>query len=60
MLRVGANIYNLFNHPAYGAQYSSIGVVTSPNGAFLDGVEVRRDTETYGQRAFFFSARIMF
>jgi len=60
VLRIGANIYNLLNHPAYGAWYSSVGLITSPSGAYLGGVEVRRDSETYGQRQFFFSARLQF
>lgn len=59
-IRVGANIYNLFNHPAYGPQYSNIGIINSPTGAFLNGTEVRRDTEYYETREFVFNARFMF
>src|SRR5262249_4368777 len=59
-IRIGANIYNLTNTPAYGAYYSSLGLITSPSGANLGGVEVRRDSETYGQRYMVFSARLVF
>jgi hypothetical protein len=59
-IRIGANIYNLTNTPAYGAYYSSLGMITSPSGSYLGGVEVRRDTETYGQRFMVFSARFIF
>lgn len=59
-IRIGAHIYNLTNTPAYGAYYSSLGLITSPAGAYLGGVEVRRDSETYGQRYMVFSARFIF
>jgi hypothetical protein len=62
-LRLGANIYNLLNHPNYGPPSGNI---TDPNGALPSNYPfIRRGTEgagtaAQGQRAFFFSARLLF
>jgi hypothetical protein len=58
--RIGANIYNLFNHPVYGAPS---GIVSSPAGDKLTTYPfVRRGTEVgpNGQRGIIVSARLLF
>lgn len=56
-LQLGADIYNLFNHPAYGIPS---GVINSPAGAFLGSTFVRRSTEFTESRKVVINARFIF
>jgi len=56
--RLGANLYNAFNHPAYGIP---TGIINSPAGALLGGSSfVRRATEAAGQRSIVVTGRFIF
>lgn len=57
-LQFGADIYNIFNHPVYGAPSGNI---QTPNGARLvDGVFVRRGSEGNRGRKIIVSAKFIF
>lgn len=57
-IQFGADIYNIFNHPVYGAPSGNI---LNPNGARLtDGVFVRRGSEGNGGRKIIVSAKFIF
>jgi len=58
-LRIGAQIYNILNHPVY--DLNATGDIRSPNGARLvDGTFVRRGTENFRGRQIVVSATILF
>jgi hypothetical protein len=57
-VRLGANMYNALNHPAYNIPS---GIINSPAGALLGGTSfVRRATEAAGQRVIVVTARFIF
>jgi hypothetical protein len=56
-LQVGANIWNIFNHPVYGPP---TGVINSPTGALLRSDDVIFNTEYFEAREFTFNAKFIF
>lgn len=57
-IRLGLNMYNALNHPAYS---TPSGIINSPTGALLGGTSfVRRATEAAGQRTMVATMRFIF